>query len=303
LFLLAGAVLVSAQQSSPSGLQVPAAFSPDTQISERPLPVSSSDLYCAGFVSPQSLPRDHFVAAGIGTPIQSRYQGGDFIYLRGGGYTPGTRVALLRELQDPNHYTPFPIGKKLLEKAGQLYAELGYATVVENRGTGIAVARIEFSCESIVPGDLIVPFIPKPAVSFRTSSIMDRFPAAPGKVSARIMAARNFDQFPGSGAKVYINAGEGSGVKAGDYFRIVRNYENVSLDPTDMEAFQQPVGEDTQQKPPKMAHKQLRDLPSRVIGEILVLSTQPNTATGMVTFSLEEIQIGDTVELEEDQSR
>lgn len=302
LVLLAAAAWAQTQPGR-AGLKVPPTPAPSAQLTEPVLPVTYSDLYCAGFVAPQLLPHDHFIASGMGTPVQSRYYEGNFVYLRGDSYTPGSRVSLVRELQDPNRYTPFPAGKRLLEKAGQLYAELGYATVVENRGAGIAVAQIEFSCESIVPGDLVVPFSPKEAVSYRRRSTMDRFPAEHGKVSARIMASRNFDQFPGSGSKVYINVGENSGVKPGDYFRVVRNYADASLDPTDLETFQQPVGEDTQQKPPQMRHKQLRDLPDRAIGEIFVLNTQANTATAMITFAMEEVQIGDTVELEEDQSR
>jgi hypothetical protein len=303
MILLTAAVWAPAQQNRQADLRVPATAQPAAQITEPALPVTYSDLYCAGFVAPQALPHDHFIAAGLGTPVQSQYSQGSLIYLRGEGYTPGSRFSIVRELQDPNRYTPFPTGKQLLEKAGQLYAELGYATIVEKRGTDIAVAQIEFSCESIVPGDLLVPFTPKPALSYRRNSTMDRFPAGHGKLSARIMASRNFDQFPGSGSKVYINAGASSGAKAGDYFRIVRNYEDASLDPTDLQVFEQPGGEDTQQKPPKLAHNQLRDLPPRAIGEAVVLNTQANTATAMITFALEEIQIGDTVELEEDQAR
>ena len=190
LTLVLLAVSVSAQQLGPAGTRVPTA-----QITERTLPVTYSDLYCAGYMAPQPLPRDKFVAAGLESPVQSRYKNGHFTYLRGSGFAPGTRVSIVRELQDPNNYTPFPVGKRLLSKAGQLYAELGYATIVENRGTDIAVAEIEFSCESIVPGDLVVPFAPKPAINARTESTMDRFPAERGKVSGRIMASRGSINF------------------------------------------------------------------------------------------------------------
>ena len=92
-------------------------------------------------------------------------------------------------------------------------------------------------------------------------------------------------------------------MKPGDYFRIVRGYEDSFLDPTDQQAYMQLNTEDTQRNAPKMNHKEIRDLPLRVVGEVLILNAQAETATAMVTFAMEEIQIGDVVELEENQSR
>jgi hypothetical protein len=39
-------------------------------------------------------------------------------------------------------------------------------------------------------------------------------------------------------------------------------------------------------------------MPQRSLGELIVLSTTPTSATGMITFSLEDVHVGDTVELE-----
>jgi hypothetical protein len=39
-------------------------------------------------------------------------------------------------------------------------------------------------------------------------------------------------------------------------------------------------------------------LPKHVVGEAIVLSTQPRSATAMLTFSLEDVHVGDMVELE-----
>ena len=297
IFLLVA--LASAQQPAQTNLEPPLAASLGARVTERNYPVSKADLYCAGYVSPQVLPHDRFVEAGLGTPVQSRFRNRDFIYLRGGGYTPGTRVSIIREMRDPNRYTPFPTSRNLLAKVGQLYGELGYATVIENRGTDIAIAQIEFTCGEIAPGDLVVPFTVKEPLSFRKHSTLDLFPEGHGQISGRILAARDFDQFLISGRDIYLNVGEKSGLKPGDYLRIVRNYEPKSMDPTDVQVFRQPTGEDTQKSgAPAMSRKQLVDLPYHVIGEALVLSTQPGAATAVITFALEEIQLGDRVELE-----
>ena len=48
----------------------------------------------------------------------------------------------------------------------------------------------------------------------------------------------------------------------------------------------------------KLPAGKLSELPRRVVGELIVLSTQPSSATAMITFSLEDIHVGDRVELE-----
>jgi hypothetical protein len=43
------------------------------------------------------------------------------------------------------------------------------------------------------------------------------------------------------------------------------------------------------------------DFPRRAVGEIVILSTAPSTATGMIVFALEDVHVGDGVELDEQQ--
>jgi len=43
------------------------------------------------------------------------------------------------------------------------------------------------------------------------------------------------------------------------------------------------------------------DYPRRAVGEIVVIGTTPTTATGMIVFALEDVHLGDRVELDEQQ--
>jgi hypothetical protein len=43
------------------------------------------------------------------------------------------------------------------------------------------------------------------------------------------------------------------------------------------------------------------DLPRRAVGEIVVISATDTTATGMIVFALEDVHVGDGVELDEQQ--
>ena len=298
IFLLVA--LVSSAQSPPAQTSTPAADRPSHQRVERNFPISQTDLYCAGYISPHRLSHEHFVEAGLNTPVQAHFGSRDFIYLHGSGFVPGARVSIVREMHDPTSYTPFPAAQAMMKKAGQLYGELGYAKILENRGKNTAVAQIEFSCDEIAAGDLIVPFAAKEPVVFREQSTLNMFPENHGKVSGRILASRDFDQYLGSGSYAYISVGQKSGLKPGDYLRVVRNYDRQSVDPSDSQAFHEPAWVDTQSaSSPSVSRSQLAtDLPYHAIGELLVITTQPDTATVVVTHALEEIQLGDRFELE-----
>jgi hypothetical protein len=272
----------------------------DATVTEHNVPITRTDLYCAGFIG-KPLPKDHFVAAGLDTPYAARYGTGEYIYLSGSNYTPGTRVSIVRALRDPNQFAPFPGEEKLQKQTGQMYADLGYAVVLSIRGKDMAVAKIEFGCDNIVPGDQVVAFVAKDQIPFRATSTLDLFPAARAAVSGRIAGSRDFTQYISAGSKIYLNVGAVRGVKPGDYVRVVRGYHREEFDAADGAAFYQTITEDTQKDSPRLPEARQADLPRHLVGEAVVLSTQSDTATAMVTFALQDIHIGDTVELEENQ--
>ena len=121
--------------------------------------------------------------------------------------------------------------------------------------------------------------------------------------------ARDFDTVLGTGSKVYMNAGSNQGVKVGDYFRAVRTYGADLRDPVDSLSFKAAIAEDSQKRPPwvnanmftrtKGPDIHVQDLPRRAVGEIVILSTTPTTSTGMIVFAMEDVHIGDGVELDQ----
>jgi hypothetical protein len=108
--------------------------------------------------------------------------------------------------------------------------------------------------------------------------------------------------------KVYMNLGSNQGVKPGDYFRAVRAYEADLHNAVDSLSFKASTAEDTQAKPPSIDQKMLTktngpdihvaDFPRRAVGEIVVLTTTPTTSTGMIVFAMEDMHLGDGVELD-----
>jgi hypothetical protein len=269
---------------------------------------TQADVYCAGFISQHLLPDASFVDGGLDTPATTKYVNGDIVYLRGTGYTAGAQYEIIRELKDVNEYEMFPGQSKLLKATGQPYAEIGRVRVIDTRSKS-AIAQIEYSCDPINPGDTAIPFNEKQMVSFHPPLRFDRFLPTRSKVSGRIVMGKDFDSELGTGQKVYFNVGSNQGVKIGDYFRAVRNYDADLHDPVDSLSFKASYTDDTQKKQasfdPGLWEKSngpvihVRDLPRRAVGEIVVIGTTPTTATGMIVFAMEDVHAGDGVELDE----
>jgi hypothetical protein len=171
-----------------------------------------------------------------------------------------------------------------------------------------AIAQVEFSCDPINPGDVVMPFVQKEAVTFHVPSHFDRFAPANGKLTGRVVLGKDFDTVIGTGMKLYLNVGGNQGVKVGDYFRVVRSYAADLHDPVDSLPFKTGMSEDTQVHSPTFEAKyftkgkgtniHVADLPRRAVGEVVVVGTTPTSASGMVVFALEDVYAGDTVELD-----
>ncbi len=279
LSLVLLAVAAQAQQTDSTPANSAAQPSPEgtlpTSVSfpiERVQTPTNADIYCAGFLTKQSVPNANFVAGGLHTPNTTKFVDGEMIYLAGSGYQTGQQYTILRELRNPNKNELFAGQQALIKAAGQPYAELGRVRIIDTRSKS-AIAHVEFSCDPIVPGDIAVPFAEKTAISFHPPVRFDRFAPANGKLSGRIVMAKDLK------------------------------------DPVDSLSFKASAVEDTQKESPSYEPKFLTrtkgraihvaDLPRRGIGEIVVLSTTDTTATGMVVFALEDVYVGDNVELDQ----
>ncbi len=313
LLLLCLTVAAAAQQadSAPADQAAPQ----NTEITTGTFPVervqtpTNADISCGGFVNKELVPNSKFVAGGMESPNTTKFATNDTVFLAGQGYQTGQQYQIVRELVDPNQYELFAGQKSMLKAMGQPYSELGRVRIVDTRGK-MAVARVEFSCEPMVPGDIAMPYVEKPTVAFHLPERFDRFLPNNGKASGRIVLAKDFDLLLGNGSKIYMNVGANQGVKVGDYFRAVRSYEADLRDPVDSLSFKASTTDDTQRNPPSIEGHMftktkgpsihVADMPRRAVGEIVVINTTPTTATGMIVFSLEDVHVGDNVELDQE---
>lgn len=279
---------------------------------------TTADIYCAGFISKNRIPDANFITGGLETPTDTKFENSEIVYLNGASYQVGQLYSIVRELRDVNEYEIYPGMRRLLDAVGHPYSEVGRVRVVDMRHHE-AIAEVVYSCDSINPGDVAVPFVEREPITFRTPGHFDRFQPPNGKLTGRIVLAKDFDLVLGTGATLYLNVGSNQGVKAGDYFRVVRSYEATLKNPVDSLSFKAQTSEDTQMRPPIIEGNfftrnssgmsmlgrnsgpdiHVADMPKRAVGEVVVLSTTPTSSAAMIVFALEDVYAGDNVELDQ----
>ncbi len=257
---------------------------------------SYDDVYCGGFLAP-SIADSAYVLGGWNTPDATRFSTNDFVYLHG-TYQEGSDYTVLRRVKDPNKYEGFAGQNRALGEAGGMYQEMGRIHIKSVRPK-ITIAHIDFTCDAIVPGDIVVPFKAKEIPVAHGPIIYDEFAVPNGKLTGRIIGARDFDYLVGTIHKVYLDVGADKGVKVGDYFRVTRTYQATKDDPVDSLSFKATVAEDTQYKMPKVKNADVSDYPRRTLGELQITDVEAKSSTGMIAYALEPMFAGDRVELDE----
>jgi len=267
VFLAISAVTIQAQQPEPASPSIPVA--------------TRTQADCTGFIADPAVPRDVYVVGGADDDFHSlvrQFSQGDSIFIsqnKGGEFAVGAEYSVVRpanELFITKHYQ----GERWdMRKLGKPYEDVGRVRVTHVGPTG-AVARVTFSCGSIVAGDTLVPFQPRVIPEYTVSKPLDPFaPLDSNKPHGRITASRNNYGFLGEDTVVYLNLGENDGARAGQRFRI---YKVLPPHPTGF-----------------LSHERT---PSEVIGEAVVLSVQSKSCVAMIVSSYREISAGDYVEAE-----
>lgn len=261
---------------------------------------SYKDVYCAGFISREHVATGRTVQGGSRSPEADHFTKKDIVFLAGSGYEVGERYAVIRDIRDPNRYEYFTGQNKQLDRLGHLYAELGHLKI-DRIEHGYAIATIEESCQPIVAGDVVVPFRDKGsfAAEPRTTPFQVFGVALPRRHGTIVMS-NEFDYIFALHKIVYINLGSRSGLKPGDYLRISRTYDPDKMPEGARITLEAPGHDDTQRHPLSPSLKSMKNWPVKGLGEMMVISVTPETATGLVTMALENLQIGDLVAPEDE---
>lgn len=246
----------------------------EAQTSKLPITAASySEAYCSGFIAEADLTHAGQILGAEEGLKKNALATGDLIYMGNGpvsNFQKGQEVFIVRPVRNLRNY-------------GTIYADMGHVLIVDVN-ENVVVGRISFTCEPLTVGDWVV--IPQsrllpPAAS---RSVLDVFARPSGKAGGRIIASKDRIVQLGQGVIAYLNLGLDQGVQPGATLRIFRPSNEGSVNEYNKEYLK------------KVVRKM--NFPRQIIGECVVLQTGKGTATAIITLSLEEIYLGDFVEVE-----
>jgi hypothetical protein len=175
-----------------------------------------------------------------------------------------------KEVQAGDRFSIVRLGKPVIHPVtrinlGTLVLMPGELVILERKDE-VAVAKIHKSFIPVLPGDMILPVQPilPEAARIRTQKKMEGVVVFSPEDTVTI-SEKEF---------VFIDLGSQDGVIVGDLFSI----------------YQKPVRPRGVYGEPKEDAKQI---PMVRVGEVVVVSVQPETSTALVTRSLQPIYIGD----------
>jgi len=256
-----------------------------------------TDNYCAGFFTKRAIEHGLTVQSSEDAGFKYEFTDRDYVYLNRGQNTivnTGGQYLLLRPVQDGDRKESFPGQLTIVKGMGTLYSEIGRVEVKVVTGAH-ATAEVLRVCEPIEPGDIAIPLNARSAPAYKSAHQTPRFAPLSGKATGVIATANEFNRVVGEGRIVYLNMGSGQGLQPGSYLHIVRPFS------TDSDSFNQASREYLTaggNRAKSLSMSERAAMPREVIGEVMVLTAEEGTATGIITYSRTEVLVGDSVELE-----
>jgi hypothetical protein len=227
------------------------------------------------------VPGDLFVVGGADDDLHSvvrSFSTGESVFVSSHGrqdFVVGSEYSVVRRAKDLFRTRRYSGQGWDISRLGRPYEDVGRVKVTHASPFG-TVAQVTFACGPIHPGDLLVPYQPRPIPEYLSGQQLDRFaPPDENKAHGMITAALNNFGFVGERNIVYLNLGEDVGTKPGQRFRIIK-----PLPP-------HPTG----------FLRSERTAPE-TIGEAVVLSVRANSSVAIIVRSFREVSAGDAVEAE-----
>src|SRR5271170_6300207 len=120
----------------------------------------SSDVYCSGMVTTESVPRDTYVITGEQSGYKITFDEGDYVYVNKGanqGVKVGDEFSIIRPVKDTIEIEWTKWQKAILNKMGTVYDDEGRVKVVVAR-PDVSIGQVEHSCDYLQRGDIALPF-------------------------------------------------------------------------------------------------------------------------------------------------
>jgi hypothetical protein len=294
---------------------------------EAPRVAGQSKLYCAGFIKYQRLPRMPEIVGAEEEQEQRTYADGDIVYLNRGsaeGIKEGQNFQIIRPRGDVKgvYKQKFGYLGTYVQDVGQLQV----FRVWENT----AAARITFTCDTALLGDLLAPIPDRESPLQRAEANLDRFADPSGKQTGILMMAKDNREMVTRNDIVYIDLGTEDKINRGDYLTVYRPLGTGNLTRVDNEemarnratgfqsdryrgggisnqgsrakdetAFVNAEGRYRYRPITSREVKRHRPpMPRKIVGEMVVIDVQTRTATAIITRVVGEVHTGDWVEIQ-----
>lgn len=244
------------------------------QDSGKTIPVASfSQANCSGFISEGGVSQLGQILGAEEGKKKNDLATGDLLYFGGEGLA-GAQTGQEFFVVRPH---------RKVEKFGTLFTDIAHVQVV-NLHDNVVVGRITFSCEPLNVGDWLISPQTRALPVGPTAVSLDIFARPSGKGEGEIIASKEGLVQLGQGLVVFLNVGENQGLSAGSRLRIFRTAKEATVNEHNRNIYRK--------------YAKTMNFPRQILGECVVLQTGKNTSTAIITESLEELYLGDRVELE-----
>ncbi len=288
------------------------------QPAEVPTVARGNNLYCAGYIQNQPVNSNIEIVGGEQEQEQRVYSDRNLIYINAGaeqGIKESDRFVVTR----PRGGFRSPFSDK--GKLGIFTQEVGIVRVITVKPK-VSVVQVENACETILLGDLLVPFAVRTAPDAVERPAFDRFRDPSSKATGRIVLARDGRETVSRDQIVYLDLGAEDNVKSGDYLTIFRPLGDGSITKRNQTETAKPTdygfeskdfrgGKFSNQAPrqkgvnanggivttPNAKSRRPNGL-RKIVGEVVIINVQQRTATAVITRTAQEIHTGDYVELQ-----
>jgi len=216
------------------------------------------DVYCSGYIDPEHVHSELWVA---GRELEKEHlAGGDVIYLSQGrnqGIQAGDEFAVIRATHTVSHPETGNALGTFVRRMGRVRVMIAH----DNTSTAV----IANSCEDILQSDELVLWEEIPIPTRRSMPEFARYDITPsGGPSGHIVEVAYQLDTAGEGHIVYVDLGVASGVGPGEVLTL---------------------------------YQDRGELPRVNIGQAVVLTVEPLTATAKLTLTVRETGVGDRVEV------
>jgi hypothetical protein len=223
------------------------------------LVAAPSDVYCSGYIDPEHEYSSVWVG-GSEEPLQLHLAEGNVLYLNQGrnqGVQAGDEFAVVRKTGEIKHPATGQMMGSYIQRVGKVRVML----TQEDTSTGV----VEMSCSDVRMSDELIPWATIPIPRRSSMPPFDRYDVTPSDgPSGLIVALPQEIENAAEGHIVQTDLGLASGVKPGDVLTVYRRRQ---------------------------------DLPRTQLGQLVVLTVDQTTSSGMVHLSVREMKVGDRVEV------